>query len=129
MKFSRSLACIFGVLAPLVETIRRWGTWLDDPPATLDDYLMGALLLVGAWAAGRTLWGHRLLAAAWGFTCGLGYSSVFEHIRRLRLGEVDPAPVPSEVVLSIKVCGVVLAVVALAATVSSRVGAPGSPAA
>jgi hypothetical protein len=57
MRFSRTLAWIFGVGTPLVETIRRWGTWLDYPPATLDDYLLGALLIaVGTTLAAVALW-------------------------------------------------------------------------
>jgi hypothetical protein len=57
MRFSRTLAWIFGVGAPLVETIRRWDTSLDYPPATLDDYLLGALLIaVGTTLAAVALW-------------------------------------------------------------------------
>jgi hypothetical protein len=121
MKFSRVLAIIFGIGAPLGETVRRWGTWREYPPGLFDDYIMGALLLAGAWlAARRFLAGQRLLAAAWGFTCGLGYCSFFEQLRRYRLGEIDPAPIPSSAVLIIKGVGVLLAVVALIAMLSAE---------
>ena len=67
------------------------------------------------WSVARYT-GQGLLAAAWGFTCGLGYFSFFEHLRRYRLGEIDPAPIPTGVVLMIKGVGVLLAIVALVAT-------------
>ena len=117
MKFSRALAILFGILAPLLETVRRWRTWREYPPALFDDYIMGGFLLAGAWMVGRRFGsGQRLLAAAWGFTCGLGYYSFFEQLRRFRLGEIDPAPIPSEAVLVIKGVAVLLALVALFAT-------------
>lgn len=117
MKFSRALAIIFGILAPLLETARRWGTWREHPPALFDDYILGALLLAGAWLVGRRFYaGQRLLAAAWGFTCGLGYYSFFEQLRRYRLDEIDPAPIPSSAVLIIKGAAVLLAIVALVFT-------------
>ena len=121
MNFSRTLAILFGLLAPTAETIRRWNSWRDFPPGLFDDYIMGALLLAGAWLTARNFWpGQRLLAAAWGFTCGLGYYSFFEQLRRYRLGEVDPAPIPSGWVLAIKGVGVVLAIAALLATLTAK---------
>jgi hypothetical protein len=122
MKFSRTLAIIFGVLAPLLETVRRWHTWQENPPALFDDYIMGALLLSGAWLASRSDYsGHKLLAAAWGFTCGLGYCSFFEQLRRYRLGESDPAAIPSSAILIVKGIGILLAIAALIATLRAKV--------
>ncbi|HYJ06693.1 MAG TPA: hypothetical protein VEX43_16275 [Chthoniobacterales bacterium] len=101
----------------MLETVRRWGTWREYPPAFFDDYILGAFLLAGAWLVGRRFdAGQRLLAAAWGFTCGLGYYSFFEQLRRYRLGEIDPAPIPTSAVLIIKGVAVLLAIVALACT-------------
>jgi hypothetical protein len=121
VKFSRTLAILFGFLAPVAETIRRWNSWRDFPPALFDDYIMGALLLAGAWLTARNFHrGQRLLAAAWGFTCGLGYWSFFEQLRRYRVGEVDPARIPSSWVLAIKAAGVLLAIAALLATLTAR---------
>jgi hypothetical protein len=121
MRFSRTLAVIFGVLAPLAETARRWHTWRGDPPALFDDYFMGAFLLLGAWAASRR-WasGQRVLAAAWGFTCGLGYYSFFEQLRRYRIGETDPSAIPSGAVVAIKGVGILLAGAALVMTLAAR---------
>lgn len=82
---------------------------------------MGALLLAGAWVAGRNFYpGQRLLAAAWGFTCGLGYYSFFDQLRRYQLGEIDPAPISSAWVLAIKGGGVLLAIAALLATLKAE---------
>ena len=115
-------------MAPVLETVRRWGTWREYPPALFDDYILGAFLLGGVWLVGRRFdAGQRLLAAAWGFTCGLGYYSFFEQMRRYRLGEMDPAPIPSGAVLIIKGVAVLLAIVALITTLRARNpdGAPG----
>jgi hypothetical protein len=115
IQFSRRLAVAFGILAPLGETIRRWHTWREYPPSFFDDYIMGAFLLYGAWRVGRDVrGGQRFLAAAWAFTCGLGYYSFFEQLKSLRLGEVDPAPISSEWMLVIKGVGLALAILALA---------------
>ena len=103
MKFSRGLAIAGGILVPLLETIRRWSTWRESPASFFDDYVVGALLLYGAWRVGRDARsGQKYLAAAWGFSCGLGYASFFGQLESLRLGESDPAPVPSECVALIK---------------------------
>jgi hypothetical protein len=121
VKFSLILAIIFGFLAPLADTVRRWNSWRDFPPALFDDYFMGALLLSGAWLAARNFYsGQRLLAAAWGFTCGLGYYSFFDQLRRYQMGEIDPAPISSVWVLAIKGVGVLLAIAALLATLNAK---------
>jgi hypothetical protein len=112
--FSRRLAIIFGALVPLAETVRRWRQ-LGQPsvwPFWLDDYIIGALLLYGAWRTGKDVRsGRRFLAAAWGFTCGMAYSSFFSQLGRLN--EPDPAPIPSTWVAVIKGVGFALAILAL----------------
>ncbi|HEV2842835.1 MAG TPA: hypothetical protein VGW39_16055 [Chthoniobacterales bacterium] len=121
MRFSRTLAIVFGFLAPIADTVRRWNSWRDFPPALFDDYIMGALLLAGAWLAARNFdQGQRLLAAAWGFTCGMGYYSFFDQLRHYQLGEIDPAPISSGSVLAIKGVGVLLAIAALLATLKAK---------
>jgi hypothetical protein len=121
MRFSRTLAILFGVLAPVAETIRRWHTWRQYPPGLFDDYVMGAFLLTAAFLVRHRFYlGQKLLAAAWGFACGLGYYSFFEQLRRYRLGEMDPGPLPTNVILLIKAIGVLLAIAALVATVRAR---------
>ena len=114
IEFSRRLAIGGGILTPLLETIRRWNTWQDSPPNLFDDYILGAFLLYGAWQTGKDIrTGQPYLAAAWAFACGLGYYSFFGHLKSLRSGEIDPAPISSEWVLLIKGVAVALAIVAL----------------
>jgi hypothetical protein len=112
--FSRRLAIVLGVLTPLAETVRRWRQLdqLSVWPFWLDDYILGALLLYGAWRASKDIRsGRRYLAAAWGFTCGMAYSSFFSQLGRLN--EPDPAPIPSVWVAVIKGVGLALAILAL----------------
>ena len=114
IQFSRRLAIVLGILAPLGETIRRWSTWKQAPANLFDDYIMGAFLLYGTWRTGKDLQsGQRVLAAAWAFACGFGYSSFFGQLQSLRLGEPDPAPISSGWVLLIKGIGFTLAIIAL----------------
>jgi hypothetical protein len=72
-------------------------------------------LLYGAWRVGRDVHsGQRFLAAAWAFTCGLGYYSFFGQLKSLSLHEIDPAPIPSEWIVVIKGVGLALSLLALA---------------
>ena len=113
--FSRYLAIILGILTPLAETVRRWSTWRENPPALFDDYILGALLLYGAWRVGKDARsGQRFLVAGWAFMCGMAYGSFFEQVHRYRLGISDPAPIPSIWVAVIKGVGLALGIVALA---------------
>ena len=115
--FSRYLAIILGILTPVAETVRRWHTWREDPPALFDDYLLGGFLLYGAWRVGKDAHsGQRFLAAAWAFMCGMAYLSFFGQLHRLSIGELDPAPIPSAWVAIIKGAGLVLAILALIAS-------------
>jgi len=112
---SRYLAFVLGVLTPLAETIRRWSTWRDDPPALFDDYILGAFLLFGAWSVTRNARrGQRYLAAAWAFMCGMAYYSFFNQLYRYQHGLPDPAPISSGWVAVIKGAGLILGVTALA---------------
>ena len=78
--FSRRLAIVFGVLLPIIETIRRWPQLGDVRmwPAWLDDFILAAFLLYGAWRTRKARdVGRPYLAAAWGITCGMAYGSFF----------------------------------------------------
>jgi hypothetical protein len=114
LSFSRRVAIVFGILTPLAETIRRWHQLgqLQYLPAWLDDYILGAFLLYGAYRTGKNAQtGRPFLTAAWGFVCGMGYSSFFMQLARLH--EDDPAPIPSVWVAVIKGAGLAIAVLAL----------------
>lgn len=114
MKVSRYLAIVLGIITPLAETVRRWSTWRQNPPALFDDYLLGAFLLFAAWRVGKDArTGQRFLAAAWAFMCGLAYYSFFDQMHRYQLGMNDPAPISSGWVALIKGIGLVLGILAL----------------
>ncbi len=117
IEFSRRLAIVFGIVTPLAETFRRWRQLSDLRiwPFWLDDFVLGGLLLYGAWRVGKDVRiGRPFLAAGWGFTCGMAYSSFFAQLNHLH--EPDPAPIPSVWVAVIKGVGLVLATAALIVT-------------
>jgi hypothetical protein len=117
------LAVVLGVLVPIAETVRRWSTWRDSPLALFDDYVLGALVLYGAWLAGHDFRrGQAFLAAAWGIACGVGYCSFVGQLERLGLGEPDPAPIPSSWVAIIKGVLLALGIIALTATLRAKQG-------
>jgi hypothetical protein len=114
MKLSRYLAIFIGIVTPLAETVRRWSTWRENPPALFDDYILGAFLLYGAWRVGKDVRsGQRFLAAAWAFMCGMAYLSFFGQLYQNRLGIPDPAPISPGWVAAIKGIGFSLGIVAL----------------
>ena len=114
ISFSRYLAIVVGIVTPLAETIRRWSTWREDPPFLFDDYILGALLLYGAWRVGKDpRTGQRFLTAGWAFMCGMAYGSFFSQLHDIRLGVHDPAPISSSWVAVIKGVGLALGVIGL----------------
>src|SRR5688500_16980049 len=94
--FSRVLALVLGIVTPLLETVRRWNTWHEDPASYFDDFILGGFLLYGAWRVGKDPRdGQRFLAAGWGVALGMVFLSFFGQLTDLSHGEVDPAPVSS----------------------------------
>ena len=101
-QFSRRLAWVAGVVIPLGETIRRWGTWWDVPTAYLDDVVIGAFFLFGAWMSRRSSpVGTRCLAAAYGCAVGIGLLSLVFGVTVTN--QVDPAGVSGMTALIVKV--------------------------
>jgi hypothetical protein len=118
MRFSRVLALIAGVSLPILETARRWHQLGDLHiwPMWLDDWLIGGFLLYGAWRtrpAVDDLPGRAVLASAWGFACGMGYSSAVAQYTVF--AGTDPSGLPSATVLWIKIAMLGVAVAALVA--------------
>jgi hypothetical protein len=115
------MALAFGLFLPIAETVRRWSTWRDDPLTLIEDYVLGALFLCAAWLPGRDFRrGQCFLAAVWGIGCGIGYGGFVGQLHRLRLGQPDPAPIPSSSVALIKGVMLALGVAALVATLLAR---------
>lgn len=83
--------------------------------------------LIGAWRASRdAVSGRPMLAAAWGFACGLGYASFFSQL--VERG-TDPSGLASSTMVIIKGCMLAVGIAALIATVRSKSAAVsgGSP--
>ena len=76
-RFEVIAAFIVGALLPVLETARRGiGHWRVDFTTMFEDYLGGAVLLLGAWAAYTARsWGPTFLVLAWASITGLMTSS------------------------------------------------------
>jgi hypothetical protein len=119
--FSRALAIVVAVVTVLSEVGRRRQR-LFDPDAILlwiDDFVLAAFLLYGAWRAGANgEAGRPSLAAAWGFMCGLSFFGFFEQMQRL--AGLDPAALAPTWVVVMKAGLLVLGMVGLAAALRGR---------
>jgi hypothetical protein len=73
VKFEVKAAFTLGVLLPALETCRRGiGHWSIEFTTMFEDYVAGALLLVGAWASYRGRpWGVTFLVLAWAYVAGM----------------------------------------------------------
>jgi len=82
MRFEKKSAVAMGLLLPVLETYRRGlGEWRIDFTTMFEDYLAGALLLVGAWAASRQhIRGARLLLVAWAWVTGMMTTSLIDQV-------------------------------------------------
>ena len=114
IRANRRLAAFAGILLPLAEMLRRsgdlaaWWLWIDD-------WLIGAALLFGAWAAGSARAGSlRALAAAWGIAAGMGYYSFVGHV--LRIHETDVSGVPGWALTAVIFLGWLVVLYGLAST-------------
>lgn len=73
MRFEIVAAFVIGALLPVLETARRGiSHWSVNFTTMFEDYVGGALLLIGGWAAYRSRsWGPVFLVLAWGSISGL----------------------------------------------------------
>lgn len=82
--FSRWLAILFGALVVLLAAVRNWTVEQRDAAGFFADFISAAFLLFGAWKVGQNEHsGKRYLAAAWGLTCGLFYTSLVNQVKVL----------------------------------------------
>lgn len=108
-------AYVVGIGLPLAEAARR-RTDVSDLPAYVDDFLIGALLLLAARAVDRGRPHARaLLAGAWGVLCGALYYSVFGQLANTEANDISG--LPNGVVVGIKLVLYAVAIVALVLTV------------
>lgn len=77
MRFEVIAAFVLGVLVPVLETGRRGiFHWSVEFTTMFEDYVAGALLLIGGWAGyQKRTWGPTFLVLAWGYFSGLMSSS------------------------------------------------------
>jgi hypothetical protein len=121
LRFSRTLAVVGGVVLPVVETIRRWNQLGDIrmAPAWLDDYFIAAFLLYGVWRTrANAADGCGVLAAAWAFACGMGYSAFFSQL--VVIDRPDPSGVSPVAIVAAKGVALALGLVALIVTLRSK---------
>ena len=73
MRFEVIAAFAIGILLPVLETCRRGiSHWGVDFATMFEDYVAGALLLVGGWASYRARhWGALFLVLAWAYVTGM----------------------------------------------------------
>jgi hypothetical protein len=108
--FNRWLAIVGGILVPLTEILRRYHQLLDPKilPFWMDDFVLGGLLLYGAWRTRHdVVHGLPSLTAGWGFACGMGYASFFGQLMDLQARPVDVSGASAALVVTIK--GIALA--------------------
>jgi hypothetical protein len=88
-------AFAIGLLLPALETLRRGiGAWAVDFTTMFEDYVAGALLLIGADAARRNRrWGALFLVVAWSYVTGLMSSSFWSQLEETVRGTVAEPPV------------------------------------
>ena len=122
LSFSQALAVFTGIITLSAEVVRRRQQLLDAAavPLWMDDALLAVFLLYGAWrirshpAAGRAV-----LAAAWGFMCGLNYYGLFDQL--LRPAASDPSSLVPVWVTAVKGAGLALGIVGM---VTAMMGKP-----
>jgi hypothetical protein len=122
LSFSRALAVFVGVITLLAEIARRRRQLLDPAalPLWIDDVLLAGFLLYGAWrVAADQQAGRPVLAAAWGFMCGLTYYSFFGQLQRL--AEPDPSGLAPVWVVAVKGVGLALGLLGLVTALKGRV--------
>ena len=93
MRFAIRAGFAIGILLPVLETYRRgFGEWRVDFTTMFEDYLAGALLLMGAWTASRRRpAGEIVLLIAWAWVTGMMTNSLISQIEdTLRGVDLEP---------------------------------------
>ena len=102
MRFEVKAALVIGLLLPVLETYRRGlAHWRVEFTTMFEDYLAGALLLLGAWAALRNrALARDMLIVAWAWVTGMMTISLVDQIE-VTLREGSPEP-DNAVVIGVK---------------------------
>jgi hypothetical protein len=122
MRFETATAYILGVALPLLEVCRR-RTHVDNIPAYVDDFIIGALLLWGAYSVThQKRYGPSLLIAAWGVLCGGLWFSVFGQLQNPNPADISGLPNVTVLLIKLAVYGIAITSLTLAIRRSSREG-------
>jgi len=114
--FNRGLAIVGGILVPAAEVLRRYHQMLDLSvlPFWMDDFILGGFLLYGAWRTRHDVArGMPALTAAWGFACGMGYSSFFAQLATIQAQPTDVSGASAAFVVTAKGIALALGVIGL----------------
>src|SRR5215831_9712505 len=118
-RFSERLAVVAGIVLPIGETLRRWGSLWVQPWAYLDDVFIGAFFLVAVWMSRRRPGvGERCLSAAYGFACAIGCGSLA--LALTELDRTDPSGVSNSTAAAVKAVMLALGIVGLVGAVRGR---------
>lgn len=118
-RFSERLAVAAGILLPIAETMRRWGSWWVQPWAYLDDVFIGACFLGAAWMSRRHHGiGERSLSAAYGFACAIGCASLAAAL--MDIERADPSGLSGGTAAAVKAVMLALGVAGLAGALRGR---------
>jgi hypothetical protein len=93
VRFEVIAAFIVGILLPVLETGRRGiSHWAVEFTTMFEDYVAGALLLIGAWATySSRRWGPLFLVVAWAYFTGLMSSSFWYQLEEtIRQTSTEP---------------------------------------
>lgn len=95
MSFEVAAAFVIGVLLPGLETLRRGlDEWSIDFTTMFEDYVAGAVLLIGAWAVLRARrWGRVFILVAWSYVMGMMSSSFWYQLEETVRGTVTEPPI------------------------------------
>lgn len=125
--FSRWLAIVGGILVPFAEILRRYHQMLDPStmPFWMDDFILGGMLLYGAWRTRHDVArGLPFLAAGYGVACGMGYNSFFAQLATMRAQPVDVSGASAAFVVTAKGVALGLGVIGLATALMAKPGIP-----
>jgi hypothetical protein len=117
-RFEVVAAYCVGVALPVLEICRRRKDFTDIP-GYIDDFIVGAVLLFGAWSAARERpYSRALLAGAWGILCGGLWSSFFGQLYSKAQNDISGLPNTTVVCIKLVVYGI--AIVALVLSIRRR---------
>ncbi len=120
---SRWLAVVFGLAIPMLGIVRNRLASQIDPISFFVDLVTGGFLLYGAWRVGQNKrGGQRYLSAAWGWACGLFFSSLVLQLAALGKADIEEAFIGPQWVAVMTGFGLMAMIVGLVTSLRSTKG-------